>query len=81
VDPRPNPKKTQNQIPPIPILFTIQRENQKFPQKQELHLATLFPVDLRDHPFSEFSPKNPILTQIFPIPFKTPNPAYLMVLN
>jgi hypothetical protein len=62
-----HPQKHQISIPPKNILFTNQRKNPIFPQKTKPHLATHFSVYLRQHPFSEFSPKKPKSLKIFPI--------------
>jgi hypothetical protein len=54
------------------FLFAKQRESLRFPQKQEPHLATLFPVRLREHPFSEIPQKFQTFTQTFPIAIQKP---------
>jgi hypothetical protein len=57
VDNRPKPQKNTNLNSPKSILFAIQRKIPRFPQEQKLQLATLFPVCLRELPFSELAPK------------------------
>jgi hypothetical protein len=64
VDLRTKTKKTTNLNSPKFILFAIQRKNAKFPQNIFLHLVTQFPVVLRVFPFSEISPKKPILQKL-----------------
>jgi hypothetical protein len=60
VDSRLQPSKSPTFNSPILILFVNQREIPKFPQNILRHLATLFSVRLRVHPFSKNSSKNPI---------------------
>jgi hypothetical protein len=57
VEPLPQPPKITNLSSPKNILFAKQRDFPRFPQNNKLHLVTLFPVDLRVHPFSELPPK------------------------
>jgi hypothetical protein len=54
VEPRVKPKKTPKSDSPNSILFVNQRRILKFPQNTNVQLVTLFPVDLRVLPFSEF---------------------------
>jgi hypothetical protein len=72
VEPRPKVQKTSNPNSPQNILFVNQREIVKFPQNKELHLVTLFPVVLREHPFSEFAPSKSSTKNLFNSPSVDP---------
>jgi hypothetical protein len=58
MEPRTIPKKTSNLNSLNIILFVKQRKNQNSPKNIVFHLVTQFPVRLRVHPFSEFSPNS-----------------------
>jgi hypothetical protein len=64
VSPRPKHQKILISNSPKTILFAKQHRISRFPQNIVIHLATLFPVDLRELPFSEFSSKNPKIPEI-----------------
>jgi hypothetical protein len=80
VESRPQPQKTPILNSPILFSFAIQRKIAKFLQEQELHLVTLFPVEIRVFPFSEPHSKNPA-KKTSPTPPKRPQfPHFLTVL-